>query len=166
MYLIGYITKPQGIKGEVKVEPVTPDPKRFNRLKSVFLQIKNKSQTYPIEKIRVSDRFVYIKFFGVNSCDDAELLRNADVLIEEKDLIQPERDEYFVHDLVGCRVISEDNDEIGIVSEVVQMTSNDIYVVKNENGTEFLVPATKQVIKQVDVGQRLITIHILEGLFD
>jgi 16S rRNA processing protein RimM len=166
MYLIGYITKPQGIKGEVKVEPVTPNPKRFNRLKIVYLQVNDKSQAYPIEKIRVADRFVYIKFSGINSRGEAELLRNAEVLIEKKDLIQPDQDEYFVHDLVGCRVVSENNDEIGIVSDVVQITSNDIYVVKDGNGAEYLVPATKEVVKQVDIGQKLIIIHVLEGLFD
>ena len=166
MYLIGYITKPQGLKGEVKVEPVTPNPERFYRLEIVFLQVNDKTQAYPIDKIRVSDRFVYIKFSGINSRNEAELLRNAEILVEEKDLIQPGQDEYFVHDIVGCRVISENNDEIGIVSDVVQMSSNDIYVVRNGTGTELLVPATKEVVTQVDIGRKIIIIHVLEGLFD
>lgn len=166
MYLIGYITKPQGLKGEVKVEPVTPNPERFYRLEIVFLQVNDKTQAYPIDKIRVSDRFVYIKFSGINSRNEAELLRNAEILVEEKDLIQPDQDEYFVHDIVGCRVISENNDEIGIVSDVVQMSSNDIYVVRNGTGTELLVPATKEVVTQVDIGRKIIIIHVLEGLFD
>ncbi len=166
MYLIGYITKPQGIRGEVKVEPVTPDPARFNRLEKVFLQVENKVKIYPIEKVRLSDRFVYIKFAGINSRNDAELLRNAEVLIKEEDLIQPDQDEYFIHDLIGCKVLSEDYDEIGVVSDVVQMTSNDVYVVENDENVERLIPATKEVIKQVDIGRKIIIIHVLEGLFD
>jgi 16S rRNA processing protein RimM len=166
MYLIGYILKPQGIKGEVKVESISPNPKRFNRLNRVYLQVKEIKQAYSIERVRVPDRFVYIKFAGINSRDDAELLRNAEVLIEEKDLIQPAQDEYFVHDLIGCKVVSENKDEIGVLSDVVQMSSNDIYVVKNSNGIELLIPATKEVVKQVDIGQKLIIIHILEGLLD
>lgn len=166
MYLIGYILKPQGLKGEVKVESVTPYLERFNRLDRVFLQLKEKKQAYSIENVRVSDRFVYIKFTEINSRDDAELLRNTEVLIEEKDLIQPAQDEYFVHDLIGCQVISENNDVIGVLSDVVQMSSNDVYVVKNGEGIEILIPATKEVVKRVNVGQKQIIIHVLEGLLD
>jgi 16S rRNA processing protein RimM len=166
MYLIGYITKPKGIKGEVKVEPVTPNPHRFNRLEKVFIQLNDKSRAFPIEKIRVSGQFVYIKFSGISSRSEAELLRNAEVLINKKDLIQPAKDEYFVHDLIGCQVLSDENDEIGVIFDVVQMSSNDVYVIRNNDGTEYLIPAIKEVIKRVDIGQKRIIIKILEGLFD
>jgi len=166
MYLIGYILKPQGLKGELKVESVTPYLERFNRLDRVYLQLKEKKQTYSIENVRISDRFVYLKFTEINSRDDAELLRNAEVLIEEKDLIQPAQDEYFIHDLIGCRVISENNDVIGVLSDVIQMSSNDVYVLKNGEGIEILIPATKEIVKQVNVGQKQIIIHVLEGLLE
>jgi len=166
MYLIGYILKPQGLKGEVKIEPVTPYLNRFDRLERVFLKIKDKKQTYSIQSVRFSKRFVYIKFSEINSLDNAELLRKAEVLIEEKDLIQPDKDEYFIHDLIGCQVISEENDVLGILSDVVQMSSNDVYVVENKEGSEILIPATKEVVKQVNVGQKKIIIHLLEGLID
>jgi 16S rRNA processing protein RimM len=166
MYLIGYILKPQGLKGEVKVESVTPYLERFNRLDRVFLQLKEKKQAYSIENVRVSDRFVYLKFAEINSRDDAELLRTAEVLIEKKDLIQPAQDEYFIHDLIGCQVISENNDVIGVLSDVVQMSSNDVYVVKNGEGIEILIPATKEIVKRVNVEQKQIIIHMLEGLLE
>jgi 16S rRNA processing protein RimM len=166
MYLIGYILKPQGLKGEVKVESVTPYLERFNRLDRVFLQLKEKKQAYSIENVRVSDRFVYLKFAEINSRDDAELLRTAEVLIEEKDLIQPAQDEYFIHDLIGCQVISENNDVIGVLSDIVQMSSNDVYVVKNGEGIEILIPATKEIVKRVNVEQKQIIIHMLEGLLE
>ena len=166
MYLIGYILKPQGLKGELKVESVTPYLERFNRLDRVFLQLKEKKQTYSIENVRILDRFVHLKFTEINSRDDAELLRTAEVLIEEKDLIQPSQDEYFIHDLIGCQVISENNDVIGVLSDVVQMSSNDVYVLKNGEGIEILIPATKEIVKRVNVGQKQIIIHVLEGLLD
>ena len=166
MYLIGYILKPQGLKGELKVESVTPYLERFNRLDRVFLQLKEKKQTHSIENVRISDRFVYLKFTEINSRDDAELLRTAEVLIEEKDLIQPAQDEYFIHDLIGCQVISENNDVIGVLSDVVQMSSNDVYVLKNGEGIEILIPATKEIVKRVNVGQKQIIIHVLEGLLE
>ena len=166
MYLIGYILKPQGIKGEVKVESVTPYLERYNRLDKVYLKLKESKRVYSIENVRIPDQFVYIKFLEINSRDDAELLRRAEILIEEKDLIQPAKDEYFIHDLVGCSVISEDNQVIGVLSDVVQMSSNDVYLVKNGEGIEYLIPATKEVIKQVNLEQNQIIIHLLEDLLD
>jgi 16S rRNA processing protein RimM len=166
MYLIGYILKPQGLKGEVKVESVSPYLERFNRLGSVYLELEGKKQSYSIQNVRISGRFVYIKFSEINSRDNAELLRHAEVLIEKKDLIQPADDEYFIHDLIGCKVISENNDVIGVLADVVQMSSNDVYVVKNNEGIEVLIPATKEVVKQVNVRQKRIIIHVLEGLLD
>ena len=166
MYLIGYILKPQGLRGEVKVEPVTPYLSRFNRLEKVSLQIKNIKQTYTIKNVRISDRFVFLKFSEIDSRNDAELLRNAEIYIGEKDLIKPAKDEYFVHDLIGCQVISENDDVIGVLIDVVQMRSNDVYVVENKEGGQILIPATKEVVKQVNVGQKQIIIHLLEGLID
>jgi 16S rRNA processing protein RimM len=167
MYLIGYILKPQGLKGELKVEPVTPYLNRFDRLERVFLKIKDKKQAYSIESVRFSERFVYIKFSEINSRDNAELLRKAEVLIEKKDLIQPEKNEYFVHDLIGCQVFSEEDDILlGVLSDVVQMSSNDVYIVKNREGSEILIPATKEIVKHVNVRQKKIIIHVLEGLID
>lgn len=166
MYLIGYVLKPQGLKGEVKVNSVSPYPERFNRLQSVYLQLEDNKRPFSIENVRISGRFVYIKFSGINSRNDAEFLRHAEVLIEEKDLIKPAENEYFVHDLIGCKIILENNDVFGVLSDVVQMSSNDVYVVKKSDGTEVLIPATRDVVKQVDVRQKKIIIHVLEGLLD
>ena len=166
MYLIGYIVKPQGLKGEVKIDSVSPYLERFNRLDKVFLKLKENKQTYSIEKVRISGRFAYIKFSEINSRNEAELLRKAEVLIEEKDLIQPGENEYFVHDLIGCQVISENNDVIGDLTDVVQITSNDVYVVQSSEGVEVLLPATKEVVKQVNIEKKQIIIHVIEGLLD
>lgn len=166
MYLIGYIIKPQGVKGEVKVEPVSPYPERYKGLNSVYIQIANHNQSYPIENVRIADRFVYIKFAGINSRDEAEFLRDAEILIKGEDLIQPSENEYFIHDLIGCCVRTDDNEELGEIIDVVQMSSNDIYVVKNHSGKEVLIPAVKEFVLQVDLELKEIRVHLLEGLID
>jgi len=166
MYLIGYIIKPQGLKGELKVDPVTPYLERFNRLDKVSLKLEENEQAYTIENVRISGRFVYIKFSEINSRNDAEFLRNAEVLIEEKDLLKPADNEYFIHDLIGCEIISENKEMIGVLSDVIQMSSNDVYVVRNSEGVEVLIPAIKEVVKQVNIEQKQIIIHLLEGLLD
>jgi len=166
MYLIGYILKPQGLKGEVKIDSVTPYLERFNRLDKVYIKIEKNKQTYSIEKVRISGRFVYIKFSEINSRNEAEVLRKAEILIEEKDLIEPGENEYFIHDLIGCQVISENKDVIGVLTDVVQITSNDVYVVQSSQGNEVLIPATEEVVKQVNIEKKQIIIHVLEGLLD
>ncbi len=163
MYLIGIIVKPQGIKGEVKVKPVSPDPERFNDLEKVYIRLKN-LQTYAIENIRISNSFVFLKLAQIDSRNDAELLRGKEILISEDQLIDLDDGEYFVHDLIGCQIISEDGLIIGEISDIIQNSSNDIYLVKNQKGHEYLIPAIADVIQKVDIQAKQITIHVLDGL--
>jgi 16S rRNA processing protein RimM len=166
LYIIGYILKPQGILGEVKVNPVSQDPKRRKHLKSVYLHKDKNIESYSVQRVRVSDKYAFIKFAGIDSRDKADLLRNAEILIDAKDLIRPSSDEFFIHDLLNCRVVTQDGTEIGWIKDVVQMPGNDVYVVTNEIGDEFLIPAIKQVIQQVDISSKKITIQLLDGLLD
>ena len=163
MYLIGIIVKPQGIKGEVKVKPVSPDPDRFYDLEKVNIGLK-KIQTYSIENIRISNSFVFLKLAQIDSRNDAELLRGKEILISEDQLIDLDEGEYFVHDLIGCQIISEDGLIIGEISDIIQNRSNDIYLVKNQKGHEYLIPAIADVIQKVDIQAKQITIHVLDGL--
>ena len=163
MYLIGIIVKPQGIKGEVKVKPVSPDPDRFYDLEKVNIGLK-KIQTYSIENIRISNSFVFLKLAQIDSRNDAELLRGKEILISEDQLIDLDEGEYFVHDLIGCQIISEDGLIIGEISDIIQNSSNDIYLVKNQKGHEYLIPAIADVIQKVDIQAKQITIHVLDGL--
>ena len=163
MYLIGIIVKPQGIKGEVKVKPVSPDPDRFYDLEKVNIGLK-KIQTYSIENIRISNSFVFLKLAQIDSRNDAELLRGKEILISEDQLIDLDEGEYFVHDLIGCQIISEDGLIIGEIDDIIQSSSNDIYLVKNRKGHEYLIPAIADVIQKVDIQAKQVTIHVLDGL--
>jgi len=168
MYLIGKVLRPQGLKGEVKVAAVSPRPERFKLLERVYLK-KDTLQTCSIETVRLdpgSSRFVYIKFKEITTRTAAESWRDAEILIEQDELIQLQKDEYFVHDLIGCRVVSEQGMYIGEIVDVLQLSSNDIYVLRSESGKEILIPAVKDVVKQVAPEARQIIIHVLEGLLD
>jgi len=165
MYLIGTVLKPQGMKGEIKVKPVSPRLERFKLLNKVYLK-KETLQTYSIETVRLSDKFVYLKFDEVKSRTAAELLRGAEILVEQQELMDLEPDEYFVHDLVGCRVISEEGTELGEIVDVIQLSSNDIYVIQSPTGREILIPAVKDVVKKVLPESKKIVVHLLEGLLD
>ncbi len=165
MYLIGNVLRPQGIKGEVKITPVSPRPERFKLLKKVYLK-KDNIQTYSIETVRLAKGFVFIKFKEINTRTAAESLRDAEVLIERQDVIQLKQDEYFIHDLIGCRVLSEQGVYIGEICDVLQLSSNDVYVLQTKTGKEILIPAIKDVIKKIAPESKQVIIHLLEGLLD
>jgi len=165
MYVVGQVLKPQGIKGELKVISISPNPDRFKTLKKIFIKKENLT-SYSIESVRISDKFVFLKLFGINNRDDSENLRGCDILIDKSDLIDLLPDEYFIHDLIGCQVVTEEGLNLGDICEVSQYSGNDVYVVKNDVGKELLLPATKEVIKQVDIKNKKIFIHLLKGLLD
>jgi 16S rRNA processing protein RimM len=165
MYLIGYVLKPHGIKGEVKVECVSPYPERYKLLNKVYLR-NISTQTYSIDNVRISDRFVFLKFQEINSRDEAECIRHSEILINQDDLVKLESNEFFIHDLVGCKVITDQNKYLGDVLDVVQMSSNDIYIIQDKKGKEYLIPAIKDIIKYIDIKTKEIIVHLIDGLID
>jgi len=165
MYIVGYVLKPHGIKGEVKINPVSPRLERFKYLNRIHIR-KDSVKTYSIEHLRITGGFVYLKFHQINSRTDAEELRGCEVLINDSQLINLEEDEYFVHDLIGCVVKTEDGQTLGILTDIWQNSSNDVYVVRNKMGREILLPAIKDVLKSVEIENKKIIVHILDGLID
>lgn len=165
MFVIGIILKPHGIRGEVKVEPITPDPGRFKKLKRVFLDHSIEHEKV-LEKVRVAGSFVFLKFSGTDDRNGAEQLRGREICIEQSDLIALPDDTFFVHDLIGCRVEAENGSHIGDVKDILQSESNDVYVVHDGAGNEFLIPGIHDVIKQIDVKKQTIVIHVIDGLLD
>lgn len=166
MYLIGYILKPHGIRGEVKVEPVSPYPERYKQLKTVCIRSGDKQETYSIENVRIANKVVYLKLDKIDTRDAAEKLRNSEVLIEKKELIKPSENEYFIHDLTGCQVSNDDGNLLGKVYEVVQMSSNDVLIIRNNKNNELLIPFIRDVVKKVDIENKQIIVHSLEGLIE
>jgi 16S rRNA processing protein RimM len=165
VYIIGYVVKPQGIRGEIKVKSISPYPERFKKIDKVFLK-RGSLYTYSIERVRIEKRYVYLKFAEINNRDEAELLRNCDILVDKKDLIALAPGEYFIHDLIGCGVTTEDGRNVGEVVNVIQMDANDIYVIQDGEGKEILLPAIKDVIKDIRIEKKMIIIHLIAGLIE
>ena len=151
--MIGEITKPQGIRGEVKVRPATNDPARFYDLDHVFLM---RGEAYVERKIhvnRVDGDAVYMTFEGVSDRDAAEALRGEFLYIDREHAVQLPEDANFICDLIGCRGVDTNGRELGEMTDVLQPGSNDVYVFKGPLG-EVLVPALKSVVVEVDVVEK------------
>ena len=161
---VGQIVNTFGIKGEVKVIPFTDDIKRFDELKNVYVKTKKESKQYKVENVKYHKNMVLIKLEGINNVESAETLRNAFLEIDRKDAIPLEKGTYFIADLIGLEVYTEEGKLLGKVDDIYNTGSNDIYVVKDELGKQILLPGIKEVIKEVLLEQEKIIVHLIPGL--
>ncbi len=166
MFIVGKILKPYGTKGSVKTEIITSFPEHFLELKTVFIEKENRKQAYSIEEARLANRFVFIKFSEINDYNQAEALRNRYIYIAEEDLTPLSENEYYIHDLIGLKVFNEQNVLLGTIRDVCTYSANDVYVLKTDDGQEKLIPAIKSVIKTVNLKERTMVIHVMEGMLD
>lgn len=161
---VGVITTSHGIKGEVKVFPTTDDANRFNELKEVLLDTGKELITLEIEGVKYFKQLVILKFKGINNIDEIEKYRGKDLLVTRENAMKLEKDEYFICDLIGLDVVTEDGNKLGILTDIMTSAANDVYVVQTENKKEILIPSIEQCILDVNLEDKKITVHLLDGL--
>ena len=160
---VGQIVNTFGIKGEVKVTPFTDDINRFDDLKKVYVKTRKESKLYKVESVRYHKNMVLLKLEGINNPEDAELLKNSFLEIDREDAIPLEEGQYFIVDLIGLDVYTDEGNFLGKVDDIYNTGANDIYVVKDELGKQVLLPGIKEVIKEVKLEDRII-VHLIPGL--
>ena len=161
---VGQIVNTFGIKGFVKIYPYVNDIKRFDNLKTVYVKIKNEQKILEIEEVKYQKNMVLAKFKGIETVEEANKLRNSYVEIDRKDAIPLEEGEYFIADLLGLDVYIDTGEKLGVLEDIYNTGSSDIYVVKNELGKQFLLPYIDEVIKKIDLENGKIIVHLIEGL--
>ncbi len=164
MFQVGVITSTHGIKGEVKVFPTTDDAGRFKRLNEVILDTGKERITLEIEGVKFFKRLVILKFKGIDNIDDVQKYRQKSLYVTRQNAVRLGRDEYFIADLMGLRVIDENEQEIGVLKDVMETGANDVYVIEMTDGKELLLPAIKQCVLQVNIEEGYVKVHVLEGL--
>lgn len=160
---IGKIVNTHGIRGDVKVLPLTDDTKRFEALEYVF--IGDEKLKMNIDKVGYIKGNVLLKFKNYDNINDVEKFKNTDIWVDEKNKVKLPQNTYFIHDIIGLDVYLVDGTCLGKVKDVLQPGANDVYVVKN-NGKEYLIPAIKDVVKEVNIDESKIIIEPLEGMFE
>ena len=161
---IGQIVNTFGIKGMVKIKPFTDNIEQFEKLEKIYIKNKKGKEEYKIEEVKYHKQMVLIKFEGINTPEDAEKLRQSYVLINRKDAQPLEEGTYYIVDLLGSDVYTDENILLGKVDDIYNTGSNDIYVIKDELGKQILLPGIPDVIKKVDIENKKITVHIIPGL--
>ena len=161
---IGQIVNTFGIKGMVKVKPFTDDIRRFDELKNVYVERKDNQMEYEIEEVKYHKDMVLIKFKGIDKIEQAELLRNSYLSISRDSVEELEEGRYYIVDMLGLEVYTDEQILLGTLEDIFNTGSNDIYVVKNKEGKQILLPAIQDVIKQIDMENKKIIVHLLPGL--
>jgi len=168
-FKIGVVTKPHGIRGEVKVYPFTEDVDNFKKLKSVFVSKPNKSsssKSEDIEWVKKSKNMLIVKFSSVNNPEEANLLRGYEIFVSREDASPLNGGEYYISDLIGMNVVDENDDEIGTLNDVIQTGANDVYEVKDDFGKMILIPVIDECMIGKDFEKGIIKVRLLDGLRD
>ena len=161
---IGQIVNTFGIKGFVKINPFTDDLERFEELKSVFV-VKNKELIeIQIEEVKYHKHLVLVKFKGIEDINMAEKYKGCYIKIKRENARKLPEDTYFIADLIGIKVYDENGNLLGKVDDIYNNKSTDIYVIKDDLGKQILLPSTKEVIKQIDVDEERMVVHLIDGL--
>lgn len=166
MLRVGVISSTHGVRGEVKVFPTTDDPNRFKELKTVTLDTGKELLPLTIQSVKFFKRMVILKFKEYDNINDIEPYKGRDLLIYRNQAVPLNEGEYFITDLVGLEVITEEGETLGRLSEVLQTGANDVYVVKRPSGKNVLIPAIKSCILNVDLDAGQMKVHLLDGLLD
>lgn len=162
---VGYVLRPRGIKGEVKIEPLTDNMEQFEAWKTLYIEGAEGYLPLEIKAKRYIKNHVYLYFHGYDNTDKAEKLRGKYLWIPKKLLGDLPDDSFFVADIIGCSIFTGQGQNLGIVDRVLHTGSNDVYVSKNLN-KEILIPALKKTVLDVDIQAKKIIVdaHELKGL--
>ena len=163
-FQVGVITSTHGVRGEVKVFPTTDDAARFKKLKQVILDTGKEDIELEITGVKFFKNMVILKFKGIDDMDAANKYRQKSLYVTRENAVKLRKNEYFIADLIGLKVTSDEGEELGEIEDVLQTGANDVYIVKSESGEEILFPAIKECIKEVDIEAGTMLVHVLPGL--
>lgn len=163
---VGVITSTHGVRGEVKVYPTTDDVARFKKLKKVILDTGKENLELEIAGVKFFKNMVILKFKEFDNINDVEKYRQKALYVTRENAVKLKKDEYFIADLIGLSVKTDEGETLGDLTDVIQTGANDVYVVSMQDGEEVLIPAIKDCIKEVDIENGKMEVHLLPGLLD
>lgn len=162
---IGKILKAHGVRGTLKVMPLTDDKTRYDYLEQVYIQTKHGVKTFDVLAVRYQEKFVLLDLVGIDSMNEAEKYTDNFLAIDKEDRMPLSDNSYYIDDLIGLSVYEKES-YLGKIKEVLQPGANDVYIVQAEDGKEILLPAIKSVIQNVDIENQRMEVCLLKGLVD
>ena len=145
MLQVGVITQTHGVRGEVKVFPTTDDVNRFKKLKQVILDTGKETMPLEIQSVKFFKQFVILKFKGIDNINDIEKYKRCSLYVTREHAVPLEEDEYFIADMIGMEVCTEDGNIFGTLKDVIETGANDVYVIKMRSTAKCLFLRSKNV---------------------
>lgn len=164
--VIGKIVNVVGLKGEVKVYSYAEEPDRFERLEKIFLGTEKKNTEYAVAKVRYKGDMVILTLDGVTDRNAAEALKGSMVLMDEADLEELPEGVYYIKDLIGMKVVSDSGVELGTLKDINTNTAQRVYEVARPGKPDILIPGVDEFILDTDMDNRVITVKVIEGLYE
>jgi 16S rRNA processing protein RimM len=162
LYLsVGFLRRPHGVKGEIIMDLHTDFPERMKKGRKVFVGESYKPMT--VAGVRPHQKGLLVKFQNVETPEDAGLYRNQWAYVQTKDVPLPEG-QHYKHELLGLKVLDENDNLLGELVEILETGANDVYVVRDDSGKEILLPDIPSVILDLDIERGFLRVHLLEGL--
>ncbi len=163
---VGVITTTHGVRGEVKVFPTTDDPQRFKKLKKVILDDGKQQIDLEIQSVKFFKNLVILKFKGLDNMNDVEKFKQADLLVTREHAVKLAPGEYFIADLIGLQGISDEGEDLGELTDVLQTGANDVYIFSKAGAPDLLVPKIPDCVKEINLEEGTVLVHLLPGLRD
>ncbi|OPA77555.1 ribosome maturation factor RimM [Paenibacillus selenitireducens] len=167
LFTVGTIVNTHGIRGELKVVAHTDFPEeRFQKKSKLFMHHADTQQTIPVEveSSRSQKNMFVIKFSGFNNINEVEKYKGWLLKVSESDREALDEDEYYYSDIIGCQVVTDEGEELGVIHEILSPGANDVWVVKRKKGGDVLLPVIDEVILDINITDKVIRVHIMEGL--
>ncbi|MEW6771362.1 MAG: ribosome maturation factor RimM [Bacillota bacterium] len=161
---IGKIVAPHGHRGAIRILPLTDFPERFFQMDTVTVFNGTERKDYVIESAGRHQRFILMKLAGINDMNAAERFRGALLQVPRAEVVPLPPGRYYVFEIVGLEVWSEEGTYLGKVSAVLETGANDVYSVQSPEGREILVPALREVVRKIDVAGNRMVVRLPEGL--
>jgi len=163
---IAKIVNTHGVRGEVKAIPLSDFSDRYDSLKEVYVKRDNSYQEIKVEGVRWTNKHLLIKLEGIETPEQAALLKNRYLEINIEDTVPLPEDTYYLFEIIGLNVVDSDGNYLGTIQDILQTSGNDVYIVKQDNNKELLIPALKKVVKQVDLLNQRMVVELPPGLLD
>ncbi len=174
---VGAIAATHGIRGEVKVFPMTDDVNRFKKLKKILLDTGKDYRELEIIQVKFFKNLVILKFKGIDNINEVEKYKGKGLFVTRDLAVKCEKDEYFIADLIGIQVVTQTGDVLGELKDVLQTGANDVYMVQISPESpyaakvagkkkELLLPAIHECVQKIDMEARIMQIHLMPGLIE
>lgn len=161
---VGVFANTHGVRGEIKLFPTTDDLDRFEKGLPLWFETRQGKKEMIVSGVKYFKNMVILKFEGIDNINQILPFKGCDVYVDRAHALALEEGEYFIADILGAKVVSDEGEDIGVLEDVMQTGANDVYVVRMKTGREVLLPVIPECVLDLDFDNKVIKVHMMPGL--